>query len=70
MQNGLYGDFEFEETIRVRINDLKRNAQVQIRALTDLDDLDLTKEEKEVLEKWRNQWDTDLNRICKAIEKE
>lgn len=70
MQNGLYGDFGPEETIRVRINDLKRNAQVQIRALTDLDDLYLTKEEKEVLEKWRNQWDTDLNRICKAIEKE
>lgn len=70
MQNGLYGDFGPEETIRVRINDLKRKAQVQIRALTDLDDLYLTKEEKEVLEKWRNQWDTDLNRIYKAIEKE
>lgn len=64
------GDFEATKIVRMRISSLERDAQAQIRAMTELSDLHLTKEEKEVLEKWRAKWDAGLKRICKSIEKE
>ena len=66
----LLKDFAAIKPIRIRFSNLEQNAQIQIQTITDLRDLHLTKEEKDVLTKWRVQWETDLKRICKAIEKE
>ena len=61
---------DFEETTRAQLSKLELEAQAQIRTMTELNGLHLTKDEKEVLKKWRDQWENGLKRICKAIGKE
>lgn len=61
---------DFEETTRAQLSKLELEARAQIRTMTELNGLHLTKEEKEVLKKWRDQSENGLKRICKAIEKE
>lgn len=63
-------DFEKAETVRVQLDRFEQEARSQIRTMTELSGLYLTEEEKEVLTKWRDQWENGLKRICKAIEKE
>ena len=63
-------DFEATETTRAQLSKLELEARAQIQMMTELDGLHFTKEEKEVLKKWRDQWENGLKRICKAIGKE
>lgn len=44
---------DFEETTRAQLSKLELEARAQIRTMTELNGLHLTKEEKEVLKKWR-----------------
>ena len=63
-------DFEATETTRAQLSKLELEARAQIQMMTELDGLHFTKEEKEVLKKWRDQWENGLKRICRATEKE
>ena len=63
-------DVNATETTDVQLATLEQEARSKIRTMTELSGLYLTKEEKEVLAKWRGQWENGLKRICKAIEKE
>ena len=50
-------DFEATETTRAQLSKLELEARAQIQMMTELDGLHFTKEEKEVLKKWRDQWE-------------
>lgn len=55
---------------RVWLHDSGQDEKRQVRTISELSDLHLTKEEKAALAKLCGQWSTGLKRIGKTIEKE
>lgn len=66
--NGNYGS-ELVNAAYLRISGQEHDAQMQVQEITGLADLPLMKEEKDVLRKWRDKWNAEMEVFRKSAEK-